>query len=44
MADDGVAMEKISTYLGHTRIDITMNVYTKYQPEHLRDAAAALEV
>ena len=44
MAGDGVLMEKISTYLGHTRIDITRNVYAKYQPEHLKDAAAALEV
>ena len=44
MCGDGVAMEKISTYLGHTRIDITRNIYAKYQPSHLRDAAAALEV
>ena len=44
MAGNGTAMEKISTYLGHTRIDITRNVYAKFQPEHLQDAAAALEV
>ena len=44
MCGDGISMEKISTYLGHTRIDITRNIYAKYQPSHLRDAAAALEV
>ena len=44
MAGSGTAMEKILTYLGHTRIDITRNVYAKYQPEHLQDAVAALEV
>ena len=37
-------MDKISEYLGHTRIDITKNVYAKYQPGHLEDAAEALEV
>ena len=44
MCERGTEMSKISTYLGHTRIDITRNVYAKYQPEHLADAAAALEV
>ena len=44
MCGDGVEMAKISTYLGHTRIDITMSTYAKYQPGHLQDAAAALEV
>ena len=44
MAGDGTEMSKISTYMGHTQIDITRNVYAKYQPEHLKDAAAALEV
>ena len=44
MAGNGTAMEKISTYLGHTRIDITRNVYAKSQPGHLQDAAVALEV
>ena len=44
MAGNGTPMEKISTYIGHTRIDITRNVYAKFQPEHLQDAAAALEV
>ena len=44
MCGNGTPMDKISTYLSHTRIDITRNVYAKYQPEHLEDAAAALEV
>ena len=44
MCGDGVEIAKISKYMGHTRIDITMNTYAKYQPGHLKDAAAALEV
>lgn len=44
MCGQNVSLDKISSYLGHTKIDITRNVYAKYQPDHLRDAAAALEV
>tara|TARA_E500000331_G_C17219398_1_gene697350 strand:+ start:336 stop:1292 length:957 start_codon:yes stop_codon:yes gene_type:complete len=44
MIGDGVEMAKVSTYLGHTSIDITRNVYAKYEPGHLKDAAAALEI
>ena len=44
MIGDGVEMAKVSTYLGHTSIDVTRNTYAKYEPGHLQDAAAALEI
>lgn len=44
MAGDGVAMSKISQYLGHSNTEVTERVYARYQPEHLRDAANALDV
>ena len=44
MCGNGTPMEKISTYLGHTNVDITARVYARYQPDHLKDAASALEV
>ena len=44
MCGKNVSLDKIASYLGRTKIDITRNVYAKYQSDHLRDAAAALEV
>ncbi len=44
MAGNGTVMEKISTYLGHTRIEITRHADARCQPEHPQDSAAALEV
>lgn len=44
MAADGIPMAKIAQYLGHTDSRITERVYARFAPDHLRDAAAALEV
>ena len=44
MCERGTEMSKISTYMGHTKIDTTRIVYAQYQPDHVKDAAAALEV
>ena len=44
MIGGNVRMEKVSEYLGHTRIDNTRNVYAKYLPGLLKDAANALKV
>ena len=44
MCGKNVRMEKISTYLGHTNVNITYSTYAKYQPDHLRDAAEAVEI
>lgn len=43
-AGDGVPMSMISQYLGHSNTAITESVYARYQPEHLRDSANALEL
>lgn len=44
MAADGVPLEKISEFLGHSDIRVTQKIYARYQPEHLLGAARALEL
>jgi len=44
MAAAGTPMPKIALYLGHTDSRITEKVYARFAPEHLHDAAAALDV
>lgn len=44
MAEDGVRMEEIASYLGHADAIITQRVYAKFTPTHLRKAANSLEV
>jgi integrase len=43
MAAAGVPMEQIGQYLGHSNVAVTYSVYARYAPEHLADAAAALD-
>ncbi len=43
MAEDGVKMEEIAAYLGHTNPKITFSTYAKYSPAYLRKAAGSLE-
>lgn len=43
MAEDGVPMEEISQFLGHSNLTITRQVYARYSPDYLRRAASALE-
>ena len=42
--EDGVPMEMISQYLGHSNILVTSKIYAKYRPEAMRQAADALEL
>lgn len=44
MAAAGVDMARIAQYLGHTDSRVTERVYARFAPDHLRDAAAALEL
>src|SRR3954462_9387540 len=44
MAEDGVPMEEIASYLGHGDVNVTRKVYARFSPDHLRGAAAALEL
>ncbi len=43
MAGAGVSMAKISQFLGHTSTKVTERTYARYQPDHMQDAARALE-
>ncbi len=43
MAEQGISMDEIAQYLGHTDPRITYRVYARFSPEHLKKAANALE-
>ena len=43
MAEDGVPIAEISQFLGHSNERITYQAYARFQPDHLRRAASALE-
>lgn len=43
MAEEGISMEEIAQYLGHTDVNTTRKVYARFSPTFLRKAAAALE-
>ena len=44
MAEDGVPMERIAQYLGHSDSRITEKIYARFSPSFLRDAADSLEI
>jgi integrase len=44
MAEAGIPMSEISQYLGHTNLAVTIKVYARYSPDHLRAAAKSLEM
>lgn len=43
MAEARIPMPEIAAYLGHSSPDVTFKVYAKFSPDHLRQAAKALE-
>lgn len=43
MAVAGIPMQKISQFMGHSNTTITERVYARFAPDHLSDAAAALD-
>jgi integrase len=43
MAEEGVSMEEIAQYLGHSNVNTTRKIYARFSPDYLRKAAAALE-
>jgi len=43
MAEDGVPISEISQFLGHSNERVTFQAYARFQPDHLRRAASALE-
>jgi integrase len=44
MAEAGVPMEEIASYLGHRNINTTRGVYATFSPEYLRKAGEALNL
>jgi integrase len=40
---NGVPMQKVSQYLGHSSTAVTERVYGRYAPDHLREEAAILD-
>lgn len=40
---NGVPMQKVSQYLGHSSIAVTERVYGRFAPDHLREEAAILD-
>lgn len=43
MAEDGVSMDEIAQYLGHSNVTVTRSTYARFSPDFLRQAASALE-
>jgi integrase len=43
MAEAGIPMPEISQFLGHANTRVTEEVYARFSPNYLRDAASALE-
>jgi integrase len=42
-AAGGIAMSRISPYLGHSSTEVTERVYARFAPDHMRDAAEVLD-
>lgn len=43
MIEDGLSISEVAQYLGHTDTRTTFRVYARHSPDHLRNAAKALE-
>lgn len=43
MVSNGIEMERVAQFLGHSNPTITYQVYARYQPQHLQDAADILD-
>lgn len=43
LVSNGVDMQKVSQYLGHSSIAVTERVYGRFAPDHLREEAAILD-
>ncbi|AWN36519.1 tyrosine-type recombinase/integrase [Methylobacterium radiodurans] len=43
-AEEGVPMEEIASFLGHSNVNVTRRIYARFSPHHLLKSAAALEL
>lgn len=44
MVSNGIALERVAQYLGHSNIAVTYSTYGRFAPDHLSDAAAVLDI
>lgn len=44
MAEDGISMEEIAQFLGHSDVRTTRKIYARFSPDHLQEAASSLEL
>jgi integrase len=44
MLANGMPIEKVSQYLGHSNVQLTHQTYARFMPEHLQDAADILDL
>ena len=44
MVKNGISLEKVGQYLGHSNPKVTYDVYARFAPDHMRDAANVLEL
>ena len=43
MVSNGVPLERVAQYLGHSNVAITYQTYARFAPDHLQDAAEILD-
>lgn len=43
MVSNGIPLEKVAQYLGHSNVAITYQTYARFAPDHLHDAAKILD-
>ena len=43
MVSNGVSLERVGQFLGHSNVAVTYSVYARFAPDHLRDAADVLD-
>jgi integrase len=44
LAEAGRSMDEIAQFLGHRDLNVTRNIYARFSPEHLREAAGVLDL
>ena len=44
MASEGVPIEKIAQFLGHSNVSVTFSTYARFAPDHLRKEADILDL
>ncbi|MFN4171057.1 MAG: hypothetical protein ACK4GW_04815 [Pseudorhodobacter sp.] len=43
MVENGVPIEEVAQYMGHTNPNVTRSTYSQFSPDYLRKVAGSLE-